>query len=179
MSKDAKSRLIVVGAIKGAHGVRGDIRVKSFTADPAAVFEYGPLVDEKGHVVFEPVSARAGKDHFIVKPTKILQKEEWDAMKGTLLHVSRDALPEADDDEFYIEDLVGLDVYAGGEGAVGRVRGVQNFGAEDLIEIQMTGHPHTVLVPFTLADVPTIDLAKGRVIIPEIEAWAAVPEKEE
>lgn len=179
MSKATKSTLIVVGAIKGAHGVRGDIRVKSFTADPAAVFEYGPLVDENGREVFEPVSARAGKDHFIVKPRKILQKEEWDALRGTLLHVSRDALPEADDDEFYIEDLVGLEVFSGGETAAGSVRGVQNFGAEDLIEIQVKGMSHTVLVPFTLIDVPTIDVSSGRVIIPELDAWAEVPEKEE
>ncbi len=179
MSKASKSKLIVVGAIKGAHGVRGDIRVKSFTADPEAVFDYGPLVDENGLELFEPVSARAGKDHFIVKPREMRQKEEWDALRGTLLYVSRDALPDAAEDEFYIEDLIGLDVFSGGDSAAGRVRGVQNFGADDLIEVQVNGLSHTVLVPFTRVDVPTIDISAGRVIIPELDAWSETTDKEE
>lgn len=179
MSKTTKPKLIVVGVIKGAHGVRGDVRVKSFTADPASVFDYGRLVDETGREVVEPVSARPAKDHFIVKPRKTRQKEEWDELRGTLLYVSRDALPDVPEDEFYVEDLVGLEVFSGGDTASGRVKAVQNFGADDLIEVQVKGLSHTVLVPFTLVDVPTIDLDTGRIVIPELEAWAEVPEKEE
>lgn len=177
MSGKDENRLIVVGVLKGAHGVRGDVRVKSFTADPDALFTYGPLLDETGTPVITPKSARPGKDHFIVRPAEQKQKEDWDAMKGQLLHVPRASLPDAEEDEYYIEDLIGLDVYSGGDAPSGRVKSVQNFGADDLLEIRMKTQGGTVLVPFTLADVPTVDLAAGRVVIPELEDWAAPPEK--
>ena len=111
MDSDAgNEKLIVVGAIKGAHGVRGEVRVKSFTAVPDDVFGYGPLLDEAGQIVLTPQSARPGKDHFIVRPKEQKQKEAWDALKGMLLHVPRANLPDTSDDEFYIEDLIGLPV---------------------------------------------------------------------
>ncbi len=173
MSETSKTdRLIVVGVIKGAHGVRGDVRVKSFTADPDDVFTYGALTDEAGKPVLTPQSARPGKDHFIVRPKEQKQKEEWDAMRGTLLHVPRAQLPEPDADEFYIEDLVGLKVFAGGNEPAGTVRAVQNFGADDLLEIRLADRGETVYVPFTLADVPTVDLAASRIIIPDLADWA-------
>lgn len=173
MSETSKTdRLIVVGVIKGAHGVRGDVRVKSFTADPDDVFTYGALTDEAGKPVLTPQSARPGKDHFIVRPKEQKQKEEWDAMRGTLLHVSRAQLPEPDADEFYIEDLVGLKVFAGGNEPAGTVRAVQNFGADDLLEIRLADRGETVYVPFTLADVPTVDLAASRIIIPDLADWS-------
>ncbi|WP_273241919.1 MULTISPECIES: ribosome maturation factor RimM [Hyphomonas] len=170
-------RLIVVGVVKGAHGVRGDVRVKSFTADPDDVFTYGALVDEGGKPVLTPVSARPGKDHFIVRPKEQKQKEDWDGLRGTLLHVPRAQLPDTEDDEFYIEDLVGLKVYSGGSEPAGRVKAVQNFGADDLLEVRLSVGGDTVLVPFTLADVPTVDLAAGRVVIPTLEDWAAPAEE--
>lgn len=173
MSAKAKTdRLIPMGVLKGAHGVRGEVRVKSFTADPDALFTYGPLMDEAGKVLLTPVSARAGKDHFIVRPKENLQKEEWDALRGCLVHVSRDRLPEADEDEFYFEDLIGMPVYTVGDEPEGRVRAVQNFGSDDLLEIEIPGAPATVYVPFTRADVPVIDMAAGRIIIPELALWA-------
>ncbi len=172
-AKSNTERLIVVGVIKGAHGVRGDVRVKSFTADPDDVFTYGVLTDEAGKPVLTPQSARSGKDHFIVRPKEQKQKEEWDAMRGTLLHVPRAQLPETDDDEFYIEDLVGLQVFAGGGEPAGTVKAVQNFGADDLLEVRLADRGDTVLVPFTLADVPTVDLATSRLIIPDLAEWAA------
>ena len=170
-------RLIVVGVIKGAHGVRGDVRVKSFTADPDDVFTYGALVDERGKPVLTPVSARPGKDHFIVRPKEQKQKEDWDGLRGTLLHVPRAQLPDTEDDEFYIEDLVGLKVYSGGSEPAGRVKAEQTFGAEDLLEVSLSVGGDTVLVPFTRADVPTVDLAAGRVVIPTLEDWAAPAEE--
>ena len=170
MSKGADNRLIVVGVIKGAHGVRGEVRVKSFTTDPDAVFTYGPLLDKAGKPVLTPKSARPGKDHFIVRPAEQKQKEDWDALRGTLLHVPRASLPQAEEDEFYIEDLVGLDVYAGGAERAGRVRAVQDFGAGDLLDIDLAGGG-SVMVPFTLADVPVVDLAARRVVVPGLEDW--------
>ena len=170
MSAGADKKMIVVGVLKGAHGVRGEVRVKSFTADPEAVFDYGPLVDAAGKLVLTPKSARPGKDHFIVRPKEQKQKEDWDALRGTLLHVPRASLPEADEDEFYIEDLVGLDVFAGGNERAGRVRAVQDFGAGDLLEIDLAGGG-SVLVPFTLADVPVVDLAARRLVVASLDDW--------
>jgi len=173
MSADTKTqRLIPMGVLKGAHGVRGEVRVKSFTADPDALFTYGPLTDEAGKVLLTPITARPGKDHFIVRPKENLQKEDWDALRGCLLHVARDRLPEADEDEFYIEDLVGMPVFTVGEAPEGRVRAVQNFGSDDLLEIEIPGAPATVYVPLTRADVPVIDMAARRIVIPELSLWA-------
>lgn len=176
MTKPDKDKLIAVGVLKGAHGVRGEVRVKSLTADPETIFEYGPLLDEKGAVVLTPKSARPGKDHFIVRPKELKQKEEWDALRGLILHVTRAALPAVEEDEFYIEDLAGLDVYAGGDSPAGRVRAVQDFGAGDLLEIELTGHASTIFVPFTRADVPVVDIAARRVVIPELASWATPDE---
>jgi 16S rRNA processing protein RimM len=162
-----------MGVLKGAHGVRGEVRVKSFTAKPEDLFTFGSLMDASGAVLLTPVSARPGKEHFIVRPKESLQKEDWDARRGQLLHVLRSRLPEADEDEFYIEDLVGLDVFGGGEGPAGRIRSVQDFGAGDLLEIDMPGAPSTVMVPFTRADVPVVDMARRRVLIPQLALWAS------
>ena len=178
MSETAENKLIVVGVLKGAHGVRGDVRVKSFTADPEAVFDFGPLLDEAGKVILTPKSARPGKDHFIVRPKEQKQKEEWDALRGTLLHVPRASLPAADEDEFYIEDLVGLDVFTGGSERAGRIRAVQDFGAGDLLDIDLVGGG-SVFVPFTLADVPVVDIAARRVVVATLDEWAGGEEAEE
>lgn len=170
--KHAKSDLVVVGALMGAHGVRGDVRVKSFTAEPEALFDYAPFLTEDGTVLLDPKRARPAKDHFIIVPEAPKQKEEWDALKGTRLFVPRSRLPETEEDEFYIDDLVGLDVFAGGDAAIGRVKAVLNHGAGDLIEVQRKSGGKPVLVPFTLQDVPLVDLERGRLVVSDIEIWA-------
>lgn len=171
------ANLIVVGAVKGAHGVRGDVRVKSFTSDPEAVFEYGPLLDKSGAAVVTVQSSRTAKDHFIVRAKETRTKEEWDALKGTLLHVPRSALPTAEEDEFYISDMVGLDVYAGGDTAVGKVESIQNFGAGDLVEIKPLRGGKSILVPFTLADIPAVDITARRLIVPAFDEWLAAEDE--
>ncbi len=178
MPEKSDDRLIAVGVLKGAHGVRGEVRVKSLTADPEALFEYGPLRNADGIVILTPESIRPGKDNFIVQPREILQKEAWDAMRGALLHVPRAALPAADADEYYVEDLVGLDVRDGSGQTAGQIRAVQNYGAGDLLEVEITGRPGTVFVPLTLADVPVIDIAARCVDIPGLADWASDPERE-
>ena len=170
--KTQKSDLVVIGAVMGAHGVRGDVRVKSFTAEADAIFEYAPFLTEDGKVLIDPVKARPAKDHFIVSPKVQRQKEEWDSLKGTKLYVPRSALPDAEEDEFYIEDLIGLDVYSDEDAPLGRVKAVHNHGAGDLIEIDAPKQPKPVLVPFTLQDVPEIDLAAGRIIVANFAIWA-------
>lgn len=167
-----KTDLVVVAAILGAHGVRGDVRVKSFTADPEAVFDYAPLLSEDGTLLIDPVRARPAKDHFIVSPETARQKEEWDALKGTKLYVPRERLPEVEEDEFYIDDLVGLDVFGGGNEKLGRVKAVLNHGAGDLIEVQCEAQRKPVLVPFTLIDVPVVDLKRARIVVSDFDTWA-------
>lgn len=169
---DPKLDLVVIGAILGAHGVRGDVRVKSFTAEPEALFDYAPFLFESGEVAIDPNRARPAKDHFIVTPAAPKQKEEWDALKGTKLYVPRDALPDPEEDEYYIDDLVGLDVFAGGSDAIGRVKAVLNHGASDLVEIQLKSGGKPVLIPFTLEDVPLVDLDRARIVISNLEMWA-------
>lgn len=164
--------LVVVAVILGAHGVRGDVRIKSFTEFPEDAFAYGDLCGESGEKLFQPVKARPTKDHFIVTPKVTRQKEEWDAMKGTLLHVARSVLPEAEDDEVYIEDLVGLVVMDTAGNEIGRLKAVQNFGAGDLLEIDPTGGGKTVLVPFTEEDVPDVDISSGKIIVATFDLWA-------
>ena len=171
MSK-AKPDLIVIGAIMGAHGVRGDVRVKSFTAEPEAIFGYAPFLDERGKSLIDPKGARPAKDHFIVMPNVAKQKEEWDALKGTTLYVPRGVLPETDEDEFYIEDLVGLAAFGGGDTPIGKVKAVFNHGAGDLLEIQPAERGKSVLVPFTLEDVPVVDLSLGRIVVTSFDVWA-------
>jgi 16S rRNA processing protein RimM len=172
-----QDKLIVVGAVKGAHGVRGDVRVKSFTSDPDAVFDYGPLLDKAGVAIVTVQSARAAKDHFIVRAKETRTKEEWDALKGTLLHVPRAALPAVEEDEFYISDMVGLEVYAGGDTVVGKVEAIQNFGAGDLVEIKPLRGGKSILVPFSLADIPTVDITAGRLIVPAFDEWLAAEDE--
>jgi len=172
-----QDKLIVVGVVKGAHGVRGDVRVKSFTSEPDAVFDYGPLLDKAGETVVTVQNARAAKDHFIVRAKETRTKEEWDALKGTLLHVPRAALPAAEEDEFYISDMVGLDVYAGGDTAVGKVEAIQNFGAGDLVEIKPLRGGKSILVPFSLADIPTVDINAHRLIVPAFDEWLAAEDE--
>ena len=161
-----------MGAIIGAHGVRGDVRVKSFTADPDDLFDYGPLLDQRGAVLLEAASARPAKSHFIVTPKAPRQKEAWDALKSTPLHVPRAALPPTDDDEVYVDELIGLTALDADGARLGTVKAVQNYGAGDLLEVSPAGGGKTVLVPFTEEDVPEIDIGAGRLVIPQWALWA-------
>lgn len=171
MAEKSSDRLIVVGVLSGAHGVRGDVRVKSFTDTPQDLFDLGPLLSEAGDVLLEPVKVKPASDHFIVTAKAAREKEDWDAMKGTRLHVRRSALPPPDDDEFYVEDLVGLDVLDTNGTAVGSVKSVQNFGAGDLIEVVPDDGP-AFFVPFTLKDVPEVHFDSRQIIVRDPETWA-------
>ncbi|MEM6666277.1 MAG: ribosome maturation factor RimM [Pseudomonadota bacterium] len=178
MSKaDASKDLIVVGAIVGAHGVRGDVKVKSFTAVPEDLFDYGPLLGADGAVLIEPVKHRAAKAVFIVTSKTKRQKEEWDALKGTQLHVTRDVLPPTEDDEVYIEELLGLSAVDADGAALGQVKAVQNFGAGDLLEIAPPAGK-SIFIPFTEEDVPEIDLEAGKLVVNDWALWADEGEDE-
>ena len=161
---DKPDDLICVGAIAGAFGVHGEVRLKSYTADPEAIEDYNPLTTEDGSRSFDVGILRPIKNGLAVRLSTVTSKEQADALKGVKLFVPRDRLPSLPDDEFYHTDLIGLDVFDTGGTGLGRVKAVLNHGAGDLLEIHGPGLKSTVLLPFTREAVPTVDLDKRRVI---------------
>ncbi|WP_227268287.1 ribosome maturation factor RimM [Roseobacter weihaiensis] len=159
--KDGK---ICVGAIGGAYGVRGELRVKSFCAVPEDIEAYSPLTSEDGQQVFHLALVRQIKNGFAARIVEVATKEQADALKGTQLFAQRGQLPSLPDDEYYHTDLIGLAVLDTGGEELGTVKSVQDHGAGDILEVQRPASSETVLLPFTLAAVPTVDLAAGRII---------------
>ena len=162
------TELILVGAIAGAFGVRGEVRVRSFTAAPEGVVSYGPLYDAAGRVVMTPKRWREIADGLAVNAPEIPTRDVAEKLKSTSLHVPRHLLPPAEEDEFYHVDLIGCRVETLAGEAIGEVIEVRNFGADDLLEIRETGGK-TRFIEFSKADVPVVDLANRRVVavIPE------------
>ena len=155
---------VIVGAIGGAFGVQGEIRLKSFCADPAAIADYTPLYTESGLAFAQVVLTGQMKNGFTARLDGVTTKEEADALRNTSLYADRSAMPSLPDDEYYYADLIGLDVLDTGGAPLGTVRNVMDHGAGDLLEIAVPGQSDTILVPFTREIVPTVDLAKGRII---------------
>ncbi|MDJ1015410.1 MAG: ribosome maturation factor RimM [Paracoccaceae bacterium] len=155
---------VCVGAIAGAFGVRGEVRLKSFCAEPEAIETYGPLTSEDGKSTWEVQLGKPVKGGFAARLTGVRGKDAADALKGVRLYAPRDRLPSLPDDEFYHADLIGLSVYDTGGGELGRVKAVLNHGAGDLLEIAGKGLKQPVLLPFTQIAVPTIDIAAGRIV---------------
>lgn len=160
-----KPDLVCVGAIAGAFGVRGDVRLKSFCADPAAIADYAPLCDESGAREFSVKIIGQAKGVFTAKLGTVTTREMAEAMKGFRLYAPRDRLPALPDDEFYHSDLIGLAAFDTGGVELGRVHNVDDFGGGDFLEITLTETGKPLLVPFTRDAVPTVDLEAGRVII--------------
>jgi 16S rRNA processing protein RimM len=156
---------ICVGAIAGSFGVAGEVRLKSFCAEPEAIADYGPLYTEDGSRAFTIKLTRPVAGGLGARLTGVQTKEQADALKGTSLYADRARLPNLPDDEFYHNDLIGLEARDTGGVLLGTVTAVHNFGAGDLIEIQGPGLKSPALLPFTLAVVPTVDLAAGRIVI--------------
>lgn len=156
--------LICIGAIAGAFGVHGEVRLKSFTAEPEDIAAYGPLTTEDGTGSFTITLTGQTKNGFIARLSGVTSKEQADALRGTRLYADRARLPTLPDDEYYHADLIGLEVYDTGGTLLGRVKSVLNHGASDLLEIHGAGLKDTVLLPFTLDAVPTVDLATGRIV---------------
>ena len=156
--------LVCVGAIAGAYGVRGEVRLKSFCAAPEAIADYAPLSTEDGADSYSVQLTGQTKNGFTAFLGNIRSKEAADALKGVRLYAPRDRLPALEDDEFYHADLIGLEVVDTGGTVLGRVKAVMNHGADDLLEVYGPGMKATVLIPFTRAVVPTVDLASGRIV---------------
>jgi 16S rRNA processing protein RimM len=155
---------ICVARIGAAHGVRGAVKLWTFTEDPFAVKAYGPLTTKDGARQFEVTQAREAKDHLVATLKGVTTREEAERLNGLELYVARETLPATDEDEYYHADLIGLAAMTTADAPLGCVVAIHNFGAGDIIEIAPP-HGATLLLPFTNAVVPTVDLAGGRVVI--------------
>jgi 16S rRNA processing protein RimM len=155
---------ICVARIGAPHGVRGAVKLWTFTEDPMAVSDYGPLTSKDGTRSFEVETAREAKGHLVATLKGVASREDAERLNGVELYVSRDQLPPTDDDEYYHADLIGLAAVDEAGAPIGRVLAIHNFGAGDIIEIAPP-QGSTLLLPFTNAVVPTVDLAAGRVVI--------------
>ncbi|MCX7644008.1 MAG: ribosome maturation factor RimM [Rhodobacteraceae bacterium] len=156
---------VCVGAIAGAFGVRGEVRLKSFCAEPAAIAGYGPLSTEDGARRFEVTITRQIPQGFAARLSGVGTREEAEALRGQRLYADRDRLPPLPEDEFYHADLIGLEVIDTGGRPLGRVIAVHDHGAGDILEIAGgAARRGSVLLPFTREVVPTVDLARGRIV---------------
>lgn len=180
-ASSASRTRVLVGRIGAAHGVRGEVRLVSYTEDPKAIADRGPLSDADSHRHFEIAALRTLKDNLLVaRFAGIATREAAEALNNTDLYVPRAALPAAAQDEFYHADLVGLAAIDSVGTEIGQVLGILNFGGGDILEIAPAGGGETMLLPFTRACVPAIDLAASSLVInlpDEVEA-SRVPEEE-
>jgi len=155
---------VCVARIGAAHGVRGAVKLWTFTEDPFAVTRYGALSTKDGARQFEVAHARAAKDHLVATIKGITTREEAERLNGLELYVAREKLPATEDDEYYHADLIGLAAVTSTNEPLGEVIAIHNFGAGDIIEIAPAAGA-SIMLPFSNAVVPTVDLASGRVVI--------------
>jgi 16S rRNA processing protein RimM len=156
--------MVLVGVIVGAHGIKGEVKLKSFTSEPLSIGRYGPLQSSLGRQ-FEITKLKAAKDDFIASLKDIADRNEAEALKGTELFVARQKLPKLKTNEAYAHDLMGLDVVLESGSKLGRLVGMPNYGAGDLLEVAVDGNSETVLIPFTNAFVPQEDFSNGRIVV--------------
>lgn len=157
--------MICIGAIAGAFGVGGEVRLKSFCSEPTDIAAYGPLSTEDGSRSFHITLTRPVAGGLGARIEGVKTKEQADALRGTSLFVPRDRLPSLPDDEFYHADLIGLSAYDTGGELIGKVTAIHNHGAGDIVEISPTRHKSALLLPFTVAIVPNVDMAAGRIVV--------------
>lgn len=176
MSPQPPVSLILVGRVAGGFGVRGDVKITTYTEDPKSLAGFKALLRQDGSHALTITSARVAKEGLVARCPGIETKEAADALRGLRLYVPRSALPEPDEDEFYLTDLVGLPVrHVSDNALLGSVKSVQNFGAGDLLEIQPALGGQTWFLPFTRAAVPEVKLAE-RLILADPPALVGEPE---
>lgn len=174
------SKPVLMGVIGAPHGVKGQVRVKSYTGDPLALGDYGPLSDKDGRI-YEVVDIRPAKTVVVVTFKGIRGREVAEKLNGTELFVDRSRLPDdaLEDDEFFIDDLIGLSVVDADGAPAGRVVAVHNFGADDMVEVKPAGGGRSELYPFTREVVPQVDFEVGHlVLIPPSEIIAREGDEE-
>src|ERR1041384_3836253 len=163
---------VLLGVVIGAQGLKGEVKVKTFTEAPEKLGAYGPLHAKDGRT-FNVLNVRAGKDAAVVQLDGVATRDAAEAVKGVELYVPRSALPPGEEQEFYHADLIGLRAEDEVGRTIGKVIAIHNFGAGDVIEIEREDGGGTVLMPFTREIVPSIDIAENRIVIAaqeEVEA---------
>ncbi|WP_371397175.1 ribosome maturation factor RimM [Fretibacter rubidus] len=173
--------LIQIGVIAGAFGVKGEVKVKSFATTPSDIFNYGALLDQSGAPIFSPQEHRPVKDGFAVIAPEVKTREQAEALKNTKLYITRESLPEPEEDEFYYSDLEGLSVKTVDGKNAGTVVAIHEFGAGDMLEIKPPKkdgkQAQSFFHPFTKLASPKVDIKSGRIII-DLKAVEAEPEHE-
>ena len=155
---------VCIAQIGAAHGIRGEVRLRAFTQDPLSVARYGALEAENGQRI-EIEAVRPAKDVLVARLKGITDRNAAERLTSLRLYVARDRLPEPADDEFYHADLIGLAAMTADGASFGSVKAVHNFGAGDILEIEPAGGGATLMLPFTEAVVPVIDIAGKRIIV--------------
>jgi 16S rRNA processing protein RimM len=156
---------VLLGHISAAHGLRGEVVLKSHTADPGAIADYGPLLDEAGTQSFRLSVLRVTDKGVVARVAGVTDRTAAEKLKGVKLYVARAQLPATEEGAYYHADLIGLDVVSASEEPIGHIVAVQNYGAGDLLEIRLAGSRQTELIPFVNAYVPVVDIAKGHVVV--------------
>ncbi len=180
MARDRKSRtagdLVRVGRIVGARGLKGEVRIASFTAKPGDVAAYGPVRDEAGTHSFKVTVLGEAKGQIMARLSGITDRTAAEALKGLYLHVPRRALPPTKDGEYYHADLIGLRAELVGGGILGTVTAVHDYGAGASLEVARAAGGATVMVPLTARAVPVVDVAGGRLVIDPPDGLLESPE---
>lgn len=158
-------RQVLLAEIVAAHGIRGEVVLRSFAADPANIASYGPLSTGKGARSIAVLGTKLVGQKVIARLAGVTDRNAAEALRGTQLFVARDRLGATEEGEFYHIDLIGLSALSQDGDEIGRVIAVQNFGAGDVLEIELKGARQTAFVPFTNEHVPEIDLDAGRVVV--------------
>ena len=156
---------ICIARIGAAHGVRGAVKLWTFTEDPLAVTQYGSLTTKDGARSFEVATAREAKGHLVATLKGIATREDAERLNGLELYVAREKLPATDEDEFYHADLIGLSALTADGTEVGTIVAVHDFGAGDILELRPPPGGTTIMLPFNEACVPEVDIAGGRIIV--------------
>jgi 16S rRNA processing protein RimM len=156
--------MVCVGRIAGGHGIKGWVRITSYTEDPMSIGAYGPVSDETGERMFDIEVMRMAKAHVLARIPGVQDRTAADALRGVRLFVPRDRLPSPEPDEFYYDDLVGVVAETTEGDALGTVLSVQEFGSGAMLEVGKK-RGLTLLVPFTREIVPVVDLQSGRIVV--------------
>ena len=168
---------VLVGVIVGAHGIKGEVKLKSFTSEPSNIGRYGPLHTSSGQT-FEIARLKPAKDGFIAGLKGVADRNAAEALKGVELFVAREKLPKLREREAYAHDLIGLEVVLENGRPLGKLVAMPNYGAGDLLEVAVDGSSETVLIPFSKAFVPGDDFTNGKIIVNLPEGYLDAGEPE-
>ncbi len=162
----SEGKRLLMGRIGAAHGIKGEVRITSFTAEPLALKDYGPLSTDRPGLVIEIENARATTNVLVARIKGVTDRNAAEKLNGVELFVDRDKLPSTDDDDdFYHADLIGLEARLMDGSVIGTVTAIPNYGASDLLEVRDARSGDTFLYPFTKVVVPEIHLAEGYLVI--------------